>query len=146
MMGVPLLGPSFAYGDSMSIIQNNQRLRSVLNKKSSSIFYHAYREAVAMDEMLTGNVRSKNNSADLGTKVLGGSVKRNGLFSHLLHDITDSFENNLTDEYFTCEDTVYHLDFYGFPCQHTLAKYGTENQNMSFIGRQDCNLVTSSRA
>ena len=56
MMGVPLSGPSFAYVDHMSVIHNTQRPESVLKNKSNSIFYHAYREAVAMDEMITGHV------------------------------------------------------------------------------------------
>ena len=40
-----------------------------------------------MDEMLTGHVRSENNPADLEIKVLGGGAKRNGLISHLWHDL-----------------------------------------------------------
>ena len=42
-----------------------------------------------MDEILTGHVRSENNPSDLATNVLGGGVKRNGLISHLLYDLTE---------------------------------------------------------
>ena len=42
-----------------------------------------------MDEMLTGNVRSENNPADLATKVLGGGANCNSLISHLWHDLTE---------------------------------------------------------
>ena len=73
----------------MSVINNNQRPEYVLKKKYNSICYHACREAVAMDEMLTGNVRSENNPADLATKVLGGGANRNSLISHLWHDLTE---------------------------------------------------------
>ena len=47
MMGVPITGPSYFYGDNMSVINNAQRSESVLRKKSNSICYHAVREAVA---------------------------------------------------------------------------------------------------
>ena len=91
MIRVPLSGPSLAYGDNMSIIHNTQQPESILKKKSNSICYHACSEAVAMDEMLTGHVRSEKNPADIATKVLGGGEKRNGLISHLLHDLTELF-------------------------------------------------------
>ena len=48
MMGVSLSGPSFIYGDNMSVIHNTQRPESMLRKKSNSICYHAVRESVAM--------------------------------------------------------------------------------------------------
>ena len=89
MMGVALFGPYFVYGDNMSVIHNTQRPKSVLKKKSNLICYHACREVVAVDEMLTGNVRNNNNHDDLATKVLFGGAKRNGLISHLLHDLTE---------------------------------------------------------
>ena len=56
MMGVAILGPSYIYGKSMSVIHNTQRPESVLKKKSNSICYHAIREAVAMGECVTGHI------------------------------------------------------------------------------------------
>jgi hypothetical protein len=50
MMGVPLSGPSFIYGDNMLVIHNTQRPESVLKKTSNSICYHAVQESVTMDE------------------------------------------------------------------------------------------------
>ena len=41
MMGVPISGPSYIYGDNMSVIHNNWRPESSLNKKSNCICYHA---------------------------------------------------------------------------------------------------------
>jgi hypothetical protein len=38
MMGVTLSGPTFVYGDNMSVVHNTQRPESVLKKKSNSIF------------------------------------------------------------------------------------------------------------
>ncbi len=63
MMGVPLTGPSYIYGDNMSVIHNTQRPESTLKMKSNSICYHAVRESVAMGESLTGHIRTEHNLA-----------------------------------------------------------------------------------
>ena len=44
MMGVPIDGPAFVYGDNMSVIHNTQKPESTLKKKSNQICYHAVRE------------------------------------------------------------------------------------------------------
>ena len=56
MMCVPLPGPTYVYGDNMSVIHNTQRPESTLKKKSNSIAYHACRESVAKGESLTGHI------------------------------------------------------------------------------------------
>ena len=89
MMGVPLSGSSYFYGDNMSVIHNTQRPESMLKKKSNSICYHAVREAVAMGECITAHVRSENNPADICTKVVPGGAKRDTLVSLVLYDIAD---------------------------------------------------------
>jgi hypothetical protein len=89
MMGVPLVGAAYIYGDNMSVIHNMQRPESMLQKKSNSICYHAVREAVAMGEILTAHVPMNQNPADICTKVLPGGAKRDYLISLLLHDICD---------------------------------------------------------
>jgi len=89
MMGVPVTGPSYIYGDNMSVINNTQRPESTLKKKNNSICYHAIRESVAMGESLTGHIRTENNLADLLTKVTFGS-KRQRLVQGILHDIFNS--------------------------------------------------------
>ena len=48
MMGVPIDGPTFVYGDNMSVVHSTSRPESPLKKKSNSICYHFVREAVAM--------------------------------------------------------------------------------------------------
>ena len=48
MMGIPLVGPTYMYGDSMSVIYNTYQPESILKNKSNSIFYHAMREAITM--------------------------------------------------------------------------------------------------
>ncbi len=89
MMGVTLSGPSFIYGDNMSVIHNMQRPESTLKKKSNSVCYHAVREAVAMGECLTGHVSTHDNPTDICTKIMPGGQKRDHLVSLILYDLTD---------------------------------------------------------
>ena len=90
MMGVPLAGPAYVYGDNMSVIHNTQRPESTLKKKSLQICYHFLRESVAASEILTGHIPSVDNPADLATKLIGGGQKRTHLASKLLFDIYDN--------------------------------------------------------
>ena len=89
MMGVEIVGPSYIYGDNMSVIHNTQRPESTLRKKSNSICYHAVRESVAMGESLTAHVTTDKNKADICTKVLPGGQKRNNAVGMILHDMTN---------------------------------------------------------
>jgi hypothetical protein len=61
-------------------------------KKSNSICYHAIREAVAMDEIRTGHIRSEENPVDIATKVIPGELKHDHLIAKLLYDITDEHD------------------------------------------------------
>ena len=76
MMGISTSGPSYIYGDNMSVIHNSSRPESFLRKKSNSVCYHAVHESVAMNESLVGHIPSKENVADLLTKVLYGHKRR----------------------------------------------------------------------
>ena len=89
MMGVQLSGPTFIYGDNMSVIHNTQRPESCLRKKSNSICYHAVRESVAMDESRTTHISTHDNPADICTKVVPGGQKRNHLLSLIMYDLFD---------------------------------------------------------
>jgi hypothetical protein len=86
MMGVGISGPSYIYGNNMSVIHNTQRPESILKKKSNSICYHTVHESVAMGEHLTGHIGTNENVGDLATKVLYGQKWRY-MVSQLLHDI-----------------------------------------------------------
>jgi hypothetical protein len=88
MMGIPLDGPTYIFGDNMSVIHNTQRPESVLKKKSIAICYHFMRESVAMGECLTAHIRSEDNPADLCTKVMAGGQKRDRLVDMVLHYAT----------------------------------------------------------
>jgi hypothetical protein len=89
MMGVALSGPTYVYGDNMSVVHNTQRPESFLKKKSKSICYHAVSESAAMGESIIGYVPSVDNPADICTKVVPGGQKRNCLIRLLLHDFCD---------------------------------------------------------
>ncbi len=77
MMDVPINGPTYVYGDNMSVINNTSKPHSTLHKKSNSICYHFVREAVAMKECVTTHIPILQNLADLLTKVLSGIKKEN---------------------------------------------------------------------
>ena len=59
MMGVPISGPLYIYGDNMLRIHNTQLPESTLKNKSNSIFYHNVCEYGAMGDSLTGYVGTK---------------------------------------------------------------------------------------
>ena len=65
MMGVPLTGPTYVYGDNVSVIYNTSQPESTLKKKSNSICYHAVREAVASGECLKTHCMVANRIAFL---------------------------------------------------------------------------------
>ena len=92
MMGIPLSGPTYMYGDSKSAITNFTTPESTLKKKSNSICYHAIRESVATGESLLTHVGTHDNLADLLTKPTFGA-KRRRLVSGLLYDIFDNRVN-----------------------------------------------------
>ena len=93
MMGVPVEGPSYIFGDNMSVIHNTQRPESTLKKKSNQICYHAVRESVAMGESLTGHIPTAENPADLATKIIMQVPKREHLVGMVLYDICDDNES-----------------------------------------------------
>jgi hypothetical protein len=76
MMGVPIKGPSYVYGDNMLVVTNVSKSELALRKKSNSICYHAVHEAFAMGKALVAHIPTKKNLADLFTKVLYGQLHR----------------------------------------------------------------------
>jgi hypothetical protein len=86
MMGIPICGPSYVYGNDKSAITNLTQPESTLQKKSNSICYHAVRESVAMGETLLTHVSTRDSLADLLTKPLFGK-KQQRLVHDILYDI-----------------------------------------------------------
>ena len=88
MMGVPLTGPTYIYGDNISVIYNTSRPESTQKKKSNSIFYHVVQEAVASGECLTTHCKTRDNYSDMITKVLYIQKKRDNV-ARILYNIWD---------------------------------------------------------
>ena len=65
MMGIPVEGPTYIYGDTQSVLANTTIPNSSLKKKSQSIAYHFVREGVARDEWRTSYVNTHDSEADL---------------------------------------------------------------------------------
>ena len=86
MMGVPLNGLIYVYGDNISVIYNTSRPELTLKKKSNYICYHDVREAVASGECLKTHCKTGDNYSDMMTKVLYGQKKQDNV-SHILYDI-----------------------------------------------------------
>ena len=86
IIGVPISGPSYIYGDTILVINSTQRPKYSLKKKSHSICYCVIHESIAMGKFLTGHVGTNENCANLSTKVLYGG-KRRFHVSNLLFDI-----------------------------------------------------------
>jgi hypothetical protein len=89
MMGVTIDGPTYVYGDNISVVHNTQRPESVLKKKSNIICYQAVQESAAMGESIIGHSPSVNNPANICTKAVPGGQKPDHLIRLLLHDIVD---------------------------------------------------------
>jgi hypothetical protein len=91
MMGIPLSGPTYVYGDNKSQVINSSRSELTLKKKCNSICYHAIRESVAMGETLLTHIRTGKNLADFLTKTTSGAKCRK-LVRGVVHDIYDDLQ------------------------------------------------------
>jgi hypothetical protein len=91
MMGIPLSGPTYVYGDNKSQVSNSSRPESTLKKKCNTICYHAIRESVAMGETLLMHIRTGENLADFLTKTTSGANRRK-LVRGVVHEIYDDLQ------------------------------------------------------
>jgi hypothetical protein len=87
MMGIRISGPTYGFGDNLSVICNTSFPELVLRKKNNSICYHAMREAAAMGDIWIRHESGITNPADLFTKVLSGGQRRDDIISVVLYDI-----------------------------------------------------------
>ena len=81
MFGIPIDGPADVLCDNQSVVTNSSKLESALNKKHSSVAYHAVRWAVAASIIKVGKVHTDENLADPMTKRLT-VTKRDYLFGN----------------------------------------------------------------
>ena len=87
MMGIPIVGPAYIYGDNQSVLSNTTVPESQLKKKAQSIAYHFIREGVARDEWRTAYIRTDENDSDLLTKLLPHGPKRMKFVRRNLHHV-----------------------------------------------------------
>ena len=76
MMGIPMTGPSYIYGDNKSQVTNLTRPELTLKKKFNSICYLAVQESVAMGESLITHICTEKNHSDLMIKTTSGAKRR----------------------------------------------------------------------
>ncbi len=86
MMGIPIDGATHIYGDSMSVINNTLKPKSVLKKQNNAVCYHTVRESVAMGKSLTAHIDRVENPADLLMKIICGGNRRY-IVNNILHDV-----------------------------------------------------------
>ena len=70
MMGVPLDGPSWMFGDNLGVIMSTTIPHSSLTKRHNALAYHRIKEAVAAGIIKYNHVPGKENPADVLTKFL----------------------------------------------------------------------------
>jgi hypothetical protein len=71
MMGIPLDGPAWLFGDNQSVITSSTIPHSNLNKRHNALSYHRVREAIAAKVLHFIHVDGKRNPSDVMTKFLG---------------------------------------------------------------------------
>ena len=77
MIGVPLTGLSYIYGDNVYVIHSTHLPESTLKKKKNSICYHLIRESVSIGDSLTSYITTTFNLYYILTKALFGQKNRN---------------------------------------------------------------------
>jgi Reverse transcriptase (RNA-dependent DNA polymerase) len=70
MMGIPLDGPSWLFGDNQSVITSSTIPHSTLNKRHNALSYHRVREAIASGVIYFIHISGTNNPSDILTKFL----------------------------------------------------------------------------
>jgi hypothetical protein len=70
MLGVPIDGPAWMFGDNQSVVTSATIPHSSLNKRHNALAYHRVREAIAAKVLYFKHVSGKNNVGDIFTKFL----------------------------------------------------------------------------
>jgi hypothetical protein len=73
MMGIPIDGPSWCFGDNQSVIVSSTIPQSMLNKRHNALSYHRVRECIANETIYFMHIDGKTNPSDVLTKFLGWS-------------------------------------------------------------------------
>ena len=75
MIGIPVDGPAFVFGDNLSVIVNTTNPASILKRKSNCVDVHHCQEGSARDEWRPVYMNTHDNVADLCTKPLPSGEK-----------------------------------------------------------------------
>ena len=78
MMGIPVQGPVYIYGNNQLVLANMMIPNLTLKKKIQSIAYHFIREGAAQGEWCTTYINIHLNKADLMTKCLPSGLNESG--------------------------------------------------------------------
>ena len=70
MMGIPIDGKSWLFGDNQSVITSSTIPKSTSNKRHNALSYHRVRECIAHGIINLLHVDGKNNPSDVLTKFL----------------------------------------------------------------------------
>ena len=73
MLGIPLDGPAWLFGDNQSVITSSIIPHSNLNKRPNALSNHRVREAISAKVLYFIHVEGKNNPSDIMTKFLNWS-------------------------------------------------------------------------
>ena len=68
MFGAPIDGPSWMFGDNLSVVLQSNVPSSSIKKRHNALAYHRVREAVAAGILNFVHINSKENPADVLTK------------------------------------------------------------------------------
>jgi hypothetical protein len=71
MMGIPIDGPAWAFGDNAIVITSSTIPQSTLNKRHNALSYHHVRESISAKIMYLVHVEGKYSPSDILTKALG---------------------------------------------------------------------------
>ena len=74
MLGVPIDGPAYMFGDNLAVVTSSNIPEHNLKKQHNAISYHRVREAVAAGILKFVHISGKDNPADVLTKFLPGHV------------------------------------------------------------------------
>ena len=70
MLGIPIDGPSWLFGNNKSIVPSSTILHSTLNKSWNALSYHKVRESIAANIVRFEHIPTGENPADIMTKAL----------------------------------------------------------------------------
>jgi hypothetical protein len=68
MMGIPIDGPAWIFGDNESVVTSSTIPQSTLNKRHNALSYHRVRENIAADVIYFMHIAGKNNLSAVLTK------------------------------------------------------------------------------